>query len=43
MFVCVPDPVCQTFNGKFSSNFPLITSSDALIIALEVLLSISLS
>ena len=43
MFVCVPEPVCQTFKGKFSSNLPLITSSDALIIALEILLSINLS
>ena len=39
----MPEPVCQTFKGKFSSNLPLITSSDALIIALEILLSINLS
>ena len=43
MLVCVPEPVCQTFKGKFSSNLPLITSSDALIIALEILPSINLS
>ena len=43
IFVCVPEPVCQTFKGKFSSNLPLITSSDALIIALENLPTINLS
>jgi len=37
MFVCVPEPVCQTFNGKCSSSFPDITSLEAFIIALEIL------
>ena len=27
MFVCVPDPVCQTRSGKCSSSSPSITSS----------------
>ena len=35
ILVCVPDPVCQTFNGKCSSNFPEMISSDALIIAFD--------
>ena len=29
MFVCVPEPVCHTNNGKWSSSFPSITSSAA--------------
>ncbi len=32
----MPEPVCQTFKGKFSSNFPLITSSDAFMMALGI-------
>ena len=43
MFVCVPEPVCQTFRGKWSFNFPLITSLDALTIALEIVGIICLS
>ena len=35
IFVCVPEPVCQTLRGKWSSNLPEITSSEAFIIALE--------
>ena len=31
IFVWVPEPVCQTFRGKWLSCFPLITSSAALI------------
>ena len=31
---CVPDPVCQTTNGKLSSNLPSITSPAASTIAL---------
>ena len=42
MLVCVPEPVCQTLSGKLSSNFPEMTSSDALIIALETCGVISL-
>ena len=42
IFVCVPEPVCQTLNGKLSSSFPAITSSAALIIALEIFGVISL-
>ena len=30
----MPDPVCQTFKGKWALCFPLITSSAALIIYL---------
>ena len=33
MFVWVPLPVCHTTRGKWSSSFPSITSSAALIIA----------
>ena len=29
MFVCVPEPVCQTNSGKCSSSAPSITSSAA--------------
>src|SRR6478609_5214551 len=29
MFVCVPEPVCQTKSGKWSSSLPAITSSAA--------------
>ena len=36
IFVWVPDPVCQTFKGKCSFNFPDITSLDALIIAWDM-------
>ena len=36
ILVCVPDPVCQTFNGKCSSSFPAMTSLEAAIIALEI-------
>ena len=43
IFVWVPEPVCQTFRGKFSSKLPLITSLEALIIALDILFVISLS
>ena len=43
MLVWVPEPVCHTLRGKFSSNLPLITSSEAFMIALEILLSINLS
>ena len=43
IFVWVPDPVCQTFRGKLSSSFPEIISFEALIIAFEIFLEISLS
>ena len=36
ILVWVPEPVCQTFSGKCSSNLPLITSLDAFTIALEI-------
>ena len=29
MFVCVPEPVCHTYSGKWSSSLPSITSSAA--------------
>ena len=29
MFVCVPEPVCQTTSGKWSASFPEIISSAA--------------
>ncbi len=29
MFVCVPDPVCQTNSGKWSSSSPAMISSEA--------------
>jgi hypothetical protein len=29
MFDCVPDPVCHTNSGKWSSSFPPMTSSAA--------------
>ena len=35
----MPEPVCQTFRGKLSLSFPEITSLDALMIALLILLS----
>ena len=38
----MPEPVCQTFNGKLLSCLPLITSSDALIMYLLNFGSISL-
>ena len=34
MLVWVPEPVCQTFNGKWLSCFPLIISSAALMMYL---------
>ena len=43
ILVWVPEPVCQTFKGKFLSNFPLITSSEAFIIELVIVLFICLS
>ena len=42
MFVCVPEPVCQTFKGKCESCLPFIISSEALIIYLLILESKSL-
>ena len=42
ILVCVPEPVCQTFSGKWLSCLPLITSSAALIIYLLILGSKSL-
>ena len=42
IFVWVPDPVCQTFNGKWLSNLPFIISSDALMMYLAIFLSKSL-
>ena len=39
----MPEPVCQTFKGKCSFNFPDITSLEAFIIALEILGKICLS
>ena len=38
----MPEPVCQTFNGKFSFIFPCIISLAAFTIELEILLSRSL-
>ena len=32
----MPEPVCQTFKGKWLSNLPDITSLEALIIAFEI-------
>ena len=43
IFVWVPEPVCQTFNGKFLSSLPLIISSDALIIEFDIFFSICFS
>ena len=34
----MPDPVCQTLSGKCSSSFPMMTSLEAAIIALEIFL-----
>ena len=34
MLDCVPEPVCQTTNGKWSSSFPEITSEAASTIAI---------
>ena len=39
----MPEPVCQTLSGKLSSNFPDITSCEALIIELAIFALISLS
>jgi hypothetical protein len=36
MLDCVPDPVCHTTKGKWSFNFPEITSSAADMIALAI-------
>ena len=36
MFVCVPDPVCQTNSGKWSASLPAITSSAAATIGSQV-------
>ena len=35
MFVCVPEPVCHTTNGKCSFSFPVATSSAACSISLH--------
>ena len=35
MFVCVPEPVCQTTSGKWSASFPEIISSAAAQMALH--------
>ena len=37
MFVCVPEPVCQTTSGKWSASFPEIISSAAAQMALHFL------
>ena len=39
MFDCVPEPVCQTLNGKWSFSLPAMTSSQAWAIAWETFLS----
>ena len=36
MFVCVPEPVCQTKSGKWSASLPAITSSAAATIGSHV-------
>ena len=36
MLVCVPDPVCQTRSGKWSSSSPSITSSQTRAIRLAI-------
>ena len=38
MFVCVPEPVCQTTSGKCLSSLPSATSIEALIIASPIFL-----
>ena len=36
IFDCVPEPVCQTTNGKCSSSLPSITYCDAYTIAFDI-------